>query len=261
MIEGPPHAERSRGFTLVELLAVVACLAVLAALVLPAALRARDSGRRAVCAGNLRQMYAAYMMYLDDHQGAFFPWREKAPGGVLWYWGLEASGGGAEGKREIDRSKARLAPYLGQSTVETCPAFPYRSTAYKQKFATATYGYGLNSYMLVGTIELATAGIRRFTDVARPQEILVWGDAAQVNRFQTPASPGNPLLEEWYYLAAKPGGAELPTFHFRHNRLFSGVLGDGSVALLPPERLLPYCDGLVGYLEPPGQNHYLMTRR
>ena len=40
------------------------------------------AARTAVCCANLRQMQSAYQLYLDDHDGRFFPWRETVDEGL-----------------------------------------------------------------------------------------------------------------------------------------------------------------------------------
>ena len=54
-------------FSLIELLVVVAIIGILASFVLPALGQARDSGRKATCINNLRQMSTAMYIYSDDN--------------------------------------------------------------------------------------------------------------------------------------------------------------------------------------------------
>lgn len=63
-----PGSNRFRsGFTLVELLVVIAVLALLAGLLLPVLAAAPEKARRANCMSNLRQIHLALAMYADDH--------------------------------------------------------------------------------------------------------------------------------------------------------------------------------------------------
>lgn len=59
-----------RGFTLLELLAVVAILGLLLSLVLPAVGQARAKATGAACLGNLKQLQLCWQMYTDDSHGA-----------------------------------------------------------------------------------------------------------------------------------------------------------------------------------------------
>src|SRR6516165_5542825 len=59
------------GFTLIELLVVIAILGILAALLLPALSRAKASGRRTECVGNLRQIGFGLHLYAGDNRDTF----------------------------------------------------------------------------------------------------------------------------------------------------------------------------------------------
>jgi prepilin-type N-terminal cleavage/methylation domain-containing protein/prepilin-type processing-associated H-X9-DG protein len=66
---------RGGGFTLVELLVVLAVIATLAGLLLPVLAQARERARQTTCLSNLRQISQAYLLYVAD-------WDERLPD---WY--------------------------------------------------------------------------------------------------------------------------------------------------------------------------------
>jgi hypothetical protein len=55
--------KKTSGSTLIELLVVIASIATPAELLLPAMARAKQSGRQAVCPGNLRQIGPGFAFY------------------------------------------------------------------------------------------------------------------------------------------------------------------------------------------------------
>ena len=56
-------------FTLIELLIVIAIIAILAAMLMPALSKARDKARTTQCVGNLRQIAATSLIYTSDYAG------------------------------------------------------------------------------------------------------------------------------------------------------------------------------------------------
>lgn len=67
-----PNPSRS-GFSLMELLVVIALIAILLALLLPVLSSARRASRATACLAKLQQWNATYRIYLNDHRGRTVP--------------------------------------------------------------------------------------------------------------------------------------------------------------------------------------------
>ncbi len=102
---------RRAAFTLTELLVVIAIIAILAALLLPALARAKESARRVQCLSNLKQCSLGLRSFSQDHEG-YFPWH------------VAPAEGGSHGPLagEAWRHFAAVSNELRTPRILTCPA-------------------------------------------------------------------------------------------------------------------------------------------
>src|SRR5258708_4927559 len=70
------------GFTLIELLVVITIIAIVAAMLLPALVKARAHGQAASCINNLKQLQTAWFMYAQDNNDAL-PLNMTVSGGPI----------------------------------------------------------------------------------------------------------------------------------------------------------------------------------
>lgn len=119
------------GFTLVELLVVVAILSVLAALLLPALTRAKESARGTQCRHHLRQLGLAVRLYADEHDDAFPRSQHSAFAHGELPWGRSIA-------EQLGSSRKAWTNLL--NGVYHCPS----------DRRTAPWSYGLNVYFELG---------------------------------------------------------------------------------------------------------------
>jgi prepilin-type processing-associated H-X9-DG protein/prepilin-type N-terminal cleavage/methylation domain-containing protein len=124
-----PQSQR-RAFTLVELLATVAVVAVLMSLTLPVLGRAVDRAESVTCVGNLRQWGLATALYASD-AGDALPW-DGAPNGIsttrAWYADLPPLLG-IRPYHEEGAWRTNAAAPLG-NPAWFCPSNPRRSNGH-----------------------------------------------------------------------------------------------------------------------------------
>jgi len=221
---------KRRAFTLIELLVVSAVIAVLAALLLPALSRAKSRAQSATCISNLHQLGVATQLYWGDNADKCFRWVTSGltnNGKSYWFGWIE---NGAEETRQFDLSYGVLHPYLKGSDVRLCATLYAASSKLKLKGNNVIFSYGYN-YNLSAS---ATAPPISANRIRNHSQLVLYADAAQANDFQAPATPDNPLLEEWYYLETATNYASNYYYahgHFRHGRKANAAFADGHVAL------------------------------
>ncbi len=249
-----------RGFTLTELLVASALLVILATLAVGGGQQALRSASLAVSANNIRQLAAGAGAYLGDNNYTFWRYREMVLDGdrrgVRWWFGFEpqSSLNAPEGTRIFYPEDGPLGGYLPAS-LRPDPSFRHTGKAFKPKYRFGYLGVGYN--VLLGGGWSGGAPLRYF-QLAEPERTVVFATSAQVNTFQAPASPANPMIEEFYGLDQRE-----VTVHFRHGRsepLAMVAYASGSVGFLPMDESTrdsraPQAN--VGRFAPAGSTRYL----
>lgn len=110
---------RGTGFTLVELLVVMAVVAAIISLVATVTLRCRAKGKQSACLSNLRQLGIASLMYARDYDGLFPPFINKPEDGVG-----DSDSFTNQGYPRPDLLYAALRPLVGDNKVWFCPNDP-----------------------------------------------------------------------------------------------------------------------------------------
>ena len=224
-----------RAFTLVELLLVVAVIALLAGILLPALGRSKHAARQSVCLSNLGQMSQAAHHFAVEH-GRYFEYREPVaePAGTRWWFGFEP-GASTGTNRPLDHSGGALGPYLADIGERLqCGEFPYDSPHHVRKFSkpAASYGYNwrLSGMKKLGAGELPDAVVRPQTAAryrGRTSSVFIFADSV----FFEP-NPNPMAFFEGYYIAWQSNPATLSGYaHFRHHNLANVVYLDGHADL------------------------------
>jgi type II secretory pathway pseudopilin PulG len=108
---------------LIELLLVIAIIAILAALMMPALSIAQAKGKRTACLNNLKQSALSFQMYTADNDGKLaqnYPLAQS--GGNCWVLGDMKVSGDSTNTTIIRHGK--LFPYASELTLYRCPADP-----------------------------------------------------------------------------------------------------------------------------------------
>src|SRR5262245_16454201 len=141
-----------RAFTLIELMVVIAIIAILAALLLPTLAKAKVAGKSVDCINNLKQLQMGWLMYAHDHNDNLPAnkwrndnWQNDCPeGGQVtadsWVWGDTT-----QDRDTWNIKNGSLFPYINAVSTYHCPAD--KSTLYWSRKIPRKRSYSLSFYM------------------------------------------------------------------------------------------------------------------
>jgi prepilin-type N-terminal cleavage/methylation domain-containing protein/prepilin-type processing-associated H-X9-DG protein len=113
---------KRNGFTLIELVVVVAIFGILLAVLLPVFSQAREKARQKACLSNERQLGAAFLLYVQDNDGGMTPNFINSKPPLFW--------------------PELIFPYVHSDACFTCPdSAPANDTLYQQDAGGNLLGY------------------------------------------------------------------------------------------------------------------------
>lgn len=139
----------ARAFTLVELLVVIAVIAILASLLLPALSRAKAKGNATKCISNLKQWGIAGIGYFDDNEG-FLPLESsRTNGGVdMELWGDVQASPDAWYNAVPDRPASSMVGFpFYKASLFHCPSARFPSGV--EQLPNAYFSLAMNSKLIM----------------------------------------------------------------------------------------------------------------
>jgi type II secretory pathway pseudopilin PulG len=254
---------RGRAFSVVELLVVVAVIALLLAMLLPGLSAARREARRVKCASNLRQLGHAFHMYAFDYGGTAMPLAYFNDWPLTYWYGRDT------GLDNVDETHGFVWPYLGSELrdwgVYECPEQPAGTfDRFQGACGTTTSTYGYNGYFLSPAATPGWAGEigqrpwQNIDELAEPQAVFVFADTMidWFGELKNCALLDPPFV---YRMASRTWYRnESPTTAFRHGWRANAVHADGhATAVEPNPKLIMSPDYHIGSAGRDNAPHYV----
>lgn len=254
-----PLTSGGAGFTILELLVVIALIGFLAAILLPALSQARNRAQAIFCLNNTRQLHLAWRVYAEDHNGKL-AYNLGGPSTSLsslqhtlnnWVnnyltWDLQQDNTNA-----VTLTEAGLGPYTaGAAQIYRCPSddvlsVPQKSAGWKARVRS----YSMNAMVGdAGVISMSGSNTNNpgyaqfFSDAAipNPSEIFVFLDE-HPDSINDGYFIDKAYVSKWYSLPASyHNGAAALSFADGHSELHRWVNNTTKRPARPDASGLPF---------------------
>jgi prepilin-type N-terminal cleavage/methylation domain-containing protein len=208
MSEYPTHSgplrRRLGGFTLLELLIVIAIIAALIAILVPVLSGARRQGKRAVCLSNLRQIGQAMQFYGNEYDDEIpaslhfgFDFSHGTPWGHALYEGVTG--------QPWTPSLSRDDWVLTLNTIYHCPLDEIWT---KPGEPFDQWSYGINVYIGPPVDELVMEGRdwSRLNRIPKTSTTVAFGEMAAASAMAGGGRADHIMAHYWTYYGVPPGG-------------------------------------------------------
>ncbi|MDD7983973.1 prepilin-type N-terminal cleavage/methylation domain-containing protein [Lentisphaera marina] len=218
-----------KGFTLIEVLVVVAIIGILASLLLPVLSSARAKSKQAVCMSQLKQLGIALYNYLDDND-AYFPYTRKVSNNDIVTWDDLISG--YDGRDPMTFSEMKLAVITADQDSELyrCPAddIAGHNGNIKRSYAISMLRNNDNIRPgISGGQNQAYEVSRQITAISAPSETILLSE--NFNKINRIGSHYGSIDGAGHYGIASNNTANSPIPHLQK---FNYLFTDGHVAIL-----------------------------
>lgn len=214
----------------------MAVIAILAAILFPVFLSAKERARQTKCISNLKQIVAAWQMYADDNDGGACPSYYWCADGWRRAWDFNLKEVRSGGKTTTVWRYGLLGPYARSGELNSCPSF------HGGKWDRPYTGYAYNASYIGGDITIdGKVYVDDYTD--RPHTIASLSDITHPSTTALFADGGfgKPVNAQNYLRAPSDVFFRAGTVHYRHNGAAVVAYADGHGAATR-EKITHYTD-------------------
>lgn len=228
----------SPGFTLMELITVIAILGVLAAFLIPTFSRGTESSRSAKCVANLKGLYNGIALYMADNNNCYPPAQLR-------------EGSITKGRWSMNSTDAGIGKYIGDVSDNSpgakgklfiCPDHPHPVPEPVGSFQSGVRSYAPNQLVMKPG---ALTDRLRAAKLQRPSQTILLGDAtiptipgtASLNLLTGVMSFTNPANADNTVPEGNGDGGGGSSIAFRHGGKANLIFCDGHVESLRPDQV------------------------